>query len=192
MTTTTTTTSGYLPIKLSDSRAVQRWIPRHYISLSEEHSLGTIEGLEVVIGIQWLYGDSLYLDNPDHAKSFEGYTKEELSRYKTEWDSTVFDAYYRYKKNLHEKQRWGFVGIVLMAFVNGIQVGEKKNVIDNTETGYAPSLNADDFGSPTFLDETGTIANWVENNQGTIKKFAEDRRIEALEFISNTLKKLNE
>ena len=196
MTTTTTTITlevgDYTITRHPYTHSITRWTPRGYSVLSEEHSLGTIEGLEISIGLNWLYGNSLYLDNPDHAKFFEGYTKEELSRYKKEWDSSVSADYYRYKKNLHEKQRWGLAGISLMAFANGIQIGDKESIANYAEVGYAPKLNADDFGNPIYLDETGVISNWVENNQATIKKFAEDRRLEAYDFINATLKKLGE
>jgi hypothetical protein len=194
MTTTTATleVGDYSLTRHPYTHRVTRWTPQHYAVLNEEHTLGTIEGLEVLIGINWLYGNSPYLDNPDHAKFFEGYTKEELSRYKKEWDSSVSATYYRYKKNLHEKQRWGFAGITLVAFANGIQIGDKENIVKYTEIGYAPSLNADDFGNPTYLDETNAIAYWVENHQATIKKFVEDRRLEAYDFINATLKKLGE
>jgi hypothetical protein len=174
------------------SSKITRWTPRGYCVLNEEHSLGTIEGLEIYIGIDWLYNTCPNPADPDHAKFFEGYTKEEMSRYKPYWDGSISAEYYRYKKNLHEKQRWGFAGISLIAFANGIQIGDRESIAKYTEVGYAPSLNADDFGTPTYLNDTNTIAYWVENNQEVIKKFAEDRRLEAYEFINATLKKLGE
>jgi hypothetical protein len=173
-------------------RKITRWTPRGYCVINNEHSLGTIEGLEVIIGIDWLYSNCPNPTDPDHATFFEGYTKEEMSRYKPYWDSSISADYYRYRKNLHEKQRWGFAGIVLVAFANGIQIGDRESIAKYTEVGYAPSLNANDFGNSIYLNETNTIANWVENNGDTIKKFAEDRRLEAYEFINATLKKLGE
>lgn len=167
-----------------------RYTPRHYSVLNEEHSLGVIEGLEVYVGIDWLYSQNPNPKIPDHASFFEGYTKEELSRYKA-WESQFNNQWYRYRKTLHEKQRWGFVGIHLASFINGIQVGETEKIKTLTEIGYAPSLNTYDLGNPIYLDETGAIANWVENNQEVIKKFAEDRRLVAFEFIKDTMKKLN-
>ena len=194
MTTTTATleVGDYTLTKHPYTHSITRWTPRGYSVLSEEHSLGIIEGLEIWIGIDWLYSNAPELGNPDDAKCFEGYTKEQLSRFKKDWDSSVSAIYYRYKKNLHEKERWGLAGITLLAFANGIQIGDKESIAKYTEIGYAPSVNADDFGNPTYLDETGAIANWVENNPETILKFAQDRRIEALKFIDDTLKKLNE
>jgi len=198
MTTTTTPlvrgleVGDYSLTKYDYTHKITRWTPRGYSVLNEEHSLGTIEGLEIWIGLDWLYSNCPTTDDPDHATFFEGYTKEEMSRYKPYWDSSITQDYYRYKDNLHKKQRWGFAGISLMAFANGIQIGDKESIAKYTEVGYAPSLNADDFGSPTYLNETDTIAHWVENNQDFIKKFAEDRRLEAYEFINATLKKLGE
>lgn len=180
----------YSLTKYDTTHSITRWTPRGYSVLNEEHSLGIIEGVEVWIGLAYGYNQCPDPTDPTHAKWFRDYTKEELTRYKTYWDSGIMTPWYRYKKNLHDKQRWGFTRVVLASFVNGIQIGDHKEVEDWTEVGYAPSLNANDFGDPIYLDETGTIRNWVENNQATIKKFAEDRRLVALEFIGDTLKKL--
>jgi hypothetical protein len=200
MTTTTTPVRGLMvgdytltEYDHTSTSKITRWTPRGYCVLNEEHSLGTIEGLEIYIGIDWLYSTCPDPADPDdYSKFFEPYTREEMTRYKKNWDSSISADYYRYRKNLHEKQRWGFAGIVLMAFANGIQIGDKESIAKYTEVGYAPSLNADDFGNPIYLNTTNTIANWVENNGDTIKKFAEDRRLDAYEFINATLKKLGE
>jgi len=166
-----------------------RYTQRKYSVLNEEHSLGIIEGIEVWIGIEYLWNECPDPKDPTHAKHFRDYTKEELSRYK-EWDSSVGEPYYRYKKNLHEKQRWGFIRITLASFANGIQIGDILIVEKFAEIGYAPSLNTYDIGDPIYLDQTKTIVHWVENNQQFIKDFAEERRIMALEFVGDTLKKL--
>jgi len=196
MTTTTTTPprviaqiGDYWLTKYDHTATHTRWTPRAYYVLNEEHSLGIIEGLEIWIGFEYLWNECPDPKDPTHAKYFRGYTKEELSRYKA-WSGDVNADWYRYKKNLHEKQRWGFIRITLASFANGIQIGDTLAVEKFAEIGYAPSLNAYDIGDPIYLDQTKTIANWVENNQATIKKFAEDRRLVALEFIGDTLKKL--
>lgn len=166
-----------------------RYTQRKYSVLNEEHSLGIIEGIEVWIGFDHLWSECPDPKDPTHAKYFRGYTKEELSRYK-EWSGDVTADWYRYKKNLHEKQRWGFIRITLASFANGIQIGETLAVEKFAETGYAPSLNTYDIGDPIYLDQTKTIVNWVENNQQVIEDFAEERRLLAYEFINDTLKKL--
>jgi hypothetical protein len=177
---------------LSFSDYPVRYTPRGYSVLNEEHSLGIVDGVEMWIGVEWLYSNCPDPIDPDDATFFKDYTKEEMSRYKPYWDSSISQDYYRYKDNLHKKQRWGFAGIRLASFVNNIQIGDTESMGDYVEIGYAPKLNADDFGSPTYLDTTGVIANWVENNQDFIKKFAGDRRLMAFDLVKDTLKKLGE
>jgi hypothetical protein len=177
---------------LSFSDYPTRYTPRGYSVLNEEHSLGIVDGVEMWIGVDWLYGNCPDPTDPDHATFFKDYTKEEMSRYKPYWDSSITQDYYRYKDNLHKKQRWGFAGIRLASFVNNIQIGDTESMGDYVEIGYAPKLNADDFGSPIYLDTTGVIANWVENNHDFIKKFAGDRRLMAFDLVKDTLNKLGE
>jgi hypothetical protein len=177
---------------LSFSDYPVRYTPRSYSTINEEHSLGIVDGVEMWIGVDWLYSNCPDPTDPDHATFFRDYTKEEMSRYKPYWDSSITQDYYRYKDNLHKKQRWGFAGIRLASFVNGIQIGDTEAMGDYVEIGYAPKLNADDFGNPTYLDTTGVIAHWVENNHDFIKKFAGDRRLMAFDFVKDTLNKLGE
>jgi len=167
-----------------------RWVIKAWNELPNEMYVGNFSGVDVFAGLAFPY-DLPNRDLPQDEIHFEKYNKQELARY-TRIGYEMFSPWYRGKKGLHEKQKWGFAHIDFIAFVNEIQIGKEARLASLIEVGYAPELNKFDTGDPVFLDLTTSIEHWVKTHPEELTAFVWSRRMDAEKLANDTLKKLNE